>query len=98
MTRAVQILCISDSLCGTSIPHRHYQQWGNPEDCRGRNNSPGSPRSTFAARSVAQLPTLTGRLQMEVLMQHLRQKHGGQVLLEDSVGQLRWLNRQACVY
>ena len=24
------------------------------------------------------------------------QKHGGQTLLEDSVGQLRWLNRQAC--
>ena len=32
------------------------------------------------------------------LMQHMGQKHGGQVLLEDSVGQLRWLNRQACVY
>ena len=32
------------------------------------------------------------------LMQHLRQKHGGQVLLEDRGGQLRWLYRQACVY
>ena len=31
-------------------------------------------------------------------MQHMGQKHGGQVLLEDSVGQLRWLNRQACVH
>ena len=31
-------------------------------------------------------------------MQHLGQKHGGQTLLEDSVGQLRWLNRQACVH
>ena len=31
-------------------------------------------------------------------MQHLEQKHGGQVLLADSVGQMRWLNRQACVF
>ena len=28
-------------------------------------------------------------------MQHMVQKYGGQVLLADSVGQLRWLNRQA---
>ena len=34
----------------------------------------------------------------EGLMQHMGQKHGGQMLLEDSVGQLRWLNRQGlCV-
>ena len=31
------------------------------------------------------------------LMQHMGQKHGGQVLLADSLGQLRWLDRQACV-
>ena len=31
-------------------------------------------------------------------MQHIGQKHGGQTLLEDSVGQLRWLNRQTCVH
>ena len=31
-------------------------------------------------------------------MQHIVQKHGSQVILEDSVGQLRWLNRQACVH
>ena len=31
-------------------------------------------------------------------MQHMGQKHGSQVLLADSVGQLRWLNRQACVH
>ena len=30
-------------------------------------------------------------------MQHMVQKHGGQLLLADSVGRLRWLNRQACV-
>ena len=32
------------------------------------------------------------------LMQHVEQKRGGQVLLEDSAGQLRWLSRQACVH
>ena len=32
------------------------------------------------------------------LMQHMVQKHGGQTLLEDSVGQVHRLNRQACVY
>ena len=32
------------------------------------------------------------------LMQHMGQKRGGQVLLADSVGQLRWLNRQSCVF
>ena len=32
------------------------------------------------------------------LMPHMKQKHGSQVLLEDSVGQLRWLNRQASVH
>ena len=31
-------------------------------------------------------------------MQHTGQKHGGQTLLEDSVGHLRWLNRRACVH
>ena len=32
------------------------------------------------------------------LVQHMVQKHGGQVLLQNSVGQLRWLNRQACAH
>ena len=32
------------------------------------------------------------------LLVHVGQKHGGQTLLEESVGQLRWLNRQACVH
>ena len=31
-------------------------------------------------------------------MQHNWQRHGGQVLLADSVGQLRWLDRRACVF
>ena len=31
-------------------------------------------------------------------MRRVGQKHGGQVLLSDSVGQLRWLNRQVCVF
>ena len=31
-------------------------------------------------------------------MQHMVQKHAVHVLLADSVGQLRWLNRQACVF
>ena len=30
-------------------------------------------------------------------MQHTVQKYGGEMLLEDSVGQLRSFNRQACV-
>ena len=30
-------------------------------------------------------------------MQHMEQEHGGQLLLADSVGQLPWLSRQACV-
>ena len=30
-------------------------------------------------------------------MQHMGHKHGGQQLLPDSVGQLRWLDRAACV-
>ena len=39
-------------------------------------------------RSAAQMPTLT----------RVEQKHGGQLLLEDSVGQLRWLSRRGvCV-
>ena len=31
------------------------------------------------------------------LMQHTGQTHGGQLLLPDSVGQLRWLDDAACV-
>ena len=31
-------------------------------------------------------------------MQLTGQKHGGQVLLADSVGPLRWLNRWGCVF
>ena len=31
-------------------------------------------------------------------MQHMGHKHGGQPLLEDSVGQLRWLNRQGALW
>ena len=59
-----------------------------------KQNAQGVPP---AARSVAQLPTLTQRLQMEVSCSARGRSTGGQVLLEDSVGQLRWLNRQACV-
>ena len=32
------------------------------------------------------------------VMHHMEQKHGGKFLLADRVGQLRWLNRQACVH
>ena len=39
---------------------------GMPEDRPDRNKCPTSPGSTFAARSVVQLPTLTRRLRMEV--------------------------------
>ena len=31
------------------------------------------------------------------LMQHMEQKHGGQLLLPESAGQLRRLDRAACV-
>ena len=52
-----------------------------PEDRPNRNECPGS--TSAVCRDG-------------VLMKHMGQKHGDQVLLEDSVGQLRWLNRQVC--
>ena len=66
--------------CGTSSPaspatanNEEFQKTGTAETtAQGVQGVP--------PRSVAQLPTLT-------LMQHMGQKHGGQVLREDSVGQ-----------
>ena len=48
-------------------------------------------------RSAAHVPTPTWRLLMEVSCSIWGRTREGQVLLVVSVGQLRWLNRQACV-
>ena len=94
MTRAVQNLRISDS--PAAQPCRPAT--ANNEKCQKTGLAETkAERGTSAVRSVAQLPSLICRPQMEVSWSKWCRKHGGQVLLADSVGQLRWLVRQACV-
>ena len=99
VTRAVQNLRISDSPAApAALQLRHRQQWRIPGDSRGRNNCPGSPREYLRCAQCGPVVDAHSASTDGGLTQHMEQKHGGQVLLADSVGQLRWLNRQACVF
>ena len=96
VTKAVQNLCISDSpAASAALPAPPPPTMGNS---RRQPRPKQQPREYLRCAQCgpvadAHLASTDGGL-----MQHMGQKHGGQTLLEDTVGQLRWLNRQACVH
>ena len=86
------------STSGTcQLSQRTRQQWGIPRrQPYGQNNSRGEPRRIPSLQQTVRpdCRTPTGRL----LIPSICRARSTEVrrCLEDSVGQLRWLNRQAC--
>ena len=85
--------------CGTSSPA--IPATANNEECQ---ETAAAETTATGAQGIPSLRALRPSCRRQWastdggLMQHMEQKHGSQVLLEDSVGQLRWLNRQARVH
>ena len=95
MTRRVQNLRISHSpAASAALPAPPPATMRNPRRPPRRNQK---PREYLRCAQCAPDPAAHTASTGGVLMRPVRQKHGGQLLLPDSVGQLRWLDRQACV-
>ena len=96
VTRGIQNLCTSDSLVApAALPAPPPPTMRNARRPHLPKQKPKEYlRCALCGPAVdAHLASTDGGL-----MQHMGQKHGGQVLIADSVGQLRWLSRQACVF
>ena len=99
VTRAVQNLRISDSPAAPAAlpaPATPASNWEFHKTA-AEKKKPREPREYLGCAQCGPLADAHLASTDGGLMQHLAQNQGGQVLLVVSVGQLRWLNRQACV-
>ena len=95
VTRAVRDLRISDSPAAPALPAPPSPTMRNARRPPWPKQVPREYLRCAQCGPVADAPSASSD---GGLMQQKGQKHGGQVLLADSVAQLRWLGRRACVF
>ena len=99
VTIAVQNLCLLDSPASSAaLPAPPPPTTGNSGRQPRPKQQPREPRENLRSAQCRAVADACMASTAGGLMRRMGQKHGGQVLLSDSVGQLRWLNRQVCVF
>ena len=99
MTRAIRNLRISNSpVASAALPEPLPPSMRNSRRQSRPKQQPREPREYLRCAQCGPVADACMVCTVGGLMLFQGQKHGGQVLLEDSVGQLRWLSRQACVH